>query len=104
MPWASLWPTRNSETWLDPPEVGFWWHSRQDCALYKGPRPSERCSISSNVFWSVVWVASSTKPLLLLSNPVGASETGGAKERSPRDKKREMLVSSFMGTSLQAAG
>jgi hypothetical protein len=51
---------------------------------------------------SVVCVASSTKPLLLLSKPVGASETGGAKERRPKDKKTERPASSFMGTSLVA--
>jgi hypothetical protein len=34
-----------------------------------------------------------------LSKPVGASESAGANERSPNDKKRERPVASFMGTS-----
>src|SRR3977135_4283621 len=33
-------PARSSVIWLMPPDVVFWWHSRQDWALYTGPSPS----------------------------------------------------------------
>src|SRR5215475_14476254 len=69
-------PTRSSVTWEAAPEDGFWWHSRQDCALYKGPSPPLTFSVSSNLAWSAWCVVSSTMPLLLLSNPVGASADG----------------------------
>jgi hypothetical protein len=50
-----------------------------------------------------VCVASSTNPLLLPSNPLGASEGGDETERRPNNKQRETPASSFMGTS-RAAG
>jgi len=76
-PSGPRWPTRSSLTWLGPPEMGFWWHSRQDCALYSGPRPSPISSTSSKLVRSASWVASPTIPLLLLSNPAGASDADG---------------------------
>src|SRR5215470_6341840 len=75
-------PTRSSLTWEAAPETGFWWHSRQDCALYKGPSPLLMFSVSSNLAWSDWCVASSTMPLLLESNPVGASADGIAAKAS----------------------
>jgi len=41
---------------LPPPDVGFWWHSRQDCALYSGPSPSATSSTLSNFSRSAWWV------------------------------------------------
>src|SRR5207302_4898009 len=59
-----------------PPLTGFWWHSRQDCALKSGPRPSGIASNSSNFAWSAWCVGSSATPLLLSSKPVGAGGAG----------------------------
>src|SRR5260370_40434333 len=55
-------------------------------------------SVSSNLTWSAAWVASSTKPLVLLSKPVGASGSVEAREKRAT-ASRDTPTKSFMHTS-----
>src|SRR5258708_25741642 len=55
-------------------------------------------SVSSNLAWSGAWVASSTRPLVLLSTRVGASGSVEAREKRAT-ASRHTPMRSFMHTS-----
>ena len=116
----SVRPVRCSAIWLAPPVATFWWHSRQLCALYVGPRPSAAVSTSSkmkrlslndrnattlssfNDSYAGPWVL---KPLVTPSKPVGASVAAAASPSArssggncPRTENRSSLGRNCIGS------